>query len=403
MPAMSATTDTKFSPPRHSRVTDGAMPSKMTRGLRVNYFSPSIIPSRYANSVHVMQMCAGLANNGAEVTLFGIRGAERGVSDPFAFYGLARTFKLYMLPWPPIVGRVYVATIWGAIRARLAKIDIVFGRCIIGVFFSSFLGCRVILETHLPTDELSKVERWMLRRLFKSARFVGLVVISTVLKRHYDDTHNLPEGMVIVAPDAAGEPKGVQPASIGRADRLQVGYVGHLYEGRGVNIIHSLAKQCDFADFHVIGGDDEDVAMWRERTRDVENLTFHGFVPPGKTAAYRAACHVLIAPYQRKVTIAGQRNTVDWMSPLKLFEYMSSAKAILCSDLPVLHEVMTDEQNCLMCTPDDTDNWRRALERLRDDPSLRQSLGTNAYGDFRENYTWTVRAKRIFESFGYSL
>ena len=153
---------------------------------------------------------------------------------------------------------------------------------------------------------------------------------------------------MVVAPDAAIDPVGIEPRAIGSAERLQVGYIGHIYEGRGVDIIAALAMRCKFADFQVIGGDDNDIRHWRERTRAVDNLTFHGFVPPSETAACRAACDVLAAPYQRKVTIAGQRDTAGWMSPLKLFEYMASDKAILFSDLPVLREVMIHEHSCLM-------------------------------------------------------
>ena len=83
------------------------------------------------------------------------------------------------------------------------------------------------------------------------------------------------------------------------------------------------------------------------------------------------------------------------MSPLKIFEYMASAKAILCSDLPVLREVLEHERNALLLSPDQTAPWVAALRRLRADPAYAQALGMRAYEDFEMHYTWKQRAKRI--------
>jgi glycosyltransferase involved in cell wall biosynthesis len=83
------------------------------------------------------------------------------------------------------------------------------------------------------------------------------------------------------------------------------------------------------------------------------------------------------------------------MSPLKTFEYMASGKAILCSDLPALREVLAHEQTALLCKPDDPQCWKAALERLRDEPGLRQRLGERAKSEFEAKYTWKARAENV--------
>jgi glycosyltransferase involved in cell wall biosynthesis len=107
---------------------------------------------------------------------------------------------------------------------------------------------------------------------------------------------------------------------------------------------------------------------------------------------------VVLAPFQRRITIAGEGDIANWTSPLKVFEYMAAGKAILCSDLPVLREVMRDGDNCLLLPPDDVDAWSAALERLRDDGDLRARLGKNARLDFLEHYTWKARASRVLDT-----
>jgi glycosyltransferase involved in cell wall biosynthesis len=131
--------------------------------------------------------------------------------------------------------------------------------------------------------------------------------------------------------------------------------------------------------------------------KGLSNVTLHGFVPPTQTEAYRQSCDILLAPYQRKVSVYGTKavDTSRWMSPLKIFEYMATGKAILCSDLPALREVLTHEQTALLCNPSNTQEWRTALKRLHDEPSLRQSLGERARAELKAKYTWSARAERV--------
>ena len=64
------------------------------------------------------------------------------------------------------------------------------------------------------------------------------------------------------------------------------------------------------------------------------------------------------------VRIAGGGETAAWMSPLKVFGYMAAAKPILCSDLPVLREVIEDGRNGILVPPDDPAAWARVCQTL---------------------------------------
>ena len=61
------------------------------------YFSTSVVPSRYANSVHVMKMCEALAQNGQDVTLLCIKNKNENV-DVFAHYGVEKIFGIKSFP-----------------------------------------------------------------------------------------------------------------------------------------------------------------------------------------------------------------------------------------------------------------------------------------------------------------
>lgn len=182
--------------------------------------------------------------------------------------------------------------------------------------------------------------------------------------------------------------------------KLHVGYIGHLYDGRGIGLLIELARRCDWLHMHIVGGDPDNVAYWKGVCSGLDNITLYGYVEPAQTERYRRMCDVLVAPYQESVKVAGNRvDTSKWMSPLKIFEYMASRKAIVCSDLPVLREVLEHGENALLCRADDVDDWRRALERLRGDPDLGFALADNAYKGYVAHYTWEQRAAKLLESF----
>ena len=103
----------------------------------------------------------------------------------------------------------------------------------------------------------------------------------------------------------------------------------------------------------------------------------------------------MLTPYQREVRVHGGGEVSAWMSPLKIFECMASAKPIISSDLPVLREVLTHEVNALLCDPEDIESWVAAIERLRDDHALRVRLSERAAHDFDANYAWSKRAEQI--------
>ena len=61
--------------------------------MNILYISKSIIPSRTANSIHVMKMCQALAENGHNVILLAPnipKYSEKNVQDIYDYYGVKK-------------------------------------------------------------------------------------------------------------------------------------------------------------------------------------------------------------------------------------------------------------------------------------------------------------------------
>ena len=65
--------------------------------MKLVYFSNSTIPSKAANSIHVMKMCNAFSKNGHSVHLMTARVTneiEKDVDNIFNFYGVVHTVKI---------------------------------------------------------------------------------------------------------------------------------------------------------------------------------------------------------------------------------------------------------------------------------------------------------------------
>ena len=136
-------------------------------------------------------------------------------------------------------------------------------------------------------------------------------------------------------------------------------------------------QEIDFHDFHIIGGDDKDLDFWKSRNKQ-KNVIFHGYKINSEISELLIQFDILIAPYQYKVFINNGLNTASWMSPLKIFEYMSAGKPIVSSKLNVLKEVLTHNYNALLVKPDDVEEYDVVELEWPASPAAAPSIAANA-------------------------
>ena len=276
------------------------------------------------------------------------------------------------------------------------KNKIIYSREPLIIFLSLFLGFKAILESHDFFE--SKSKRNIEKKIFKHKNFLKLIVISNALKNDYLSYFKLltnievhHDGADIINLNSFNNSKWA-----GRKDVLQVGYFGHLYKGRGVEIIIDAAHKLNSFDFHIFGGLNSDINRYKSQQLS-SNIYFHGFKQQKDLPFLRSKCDILLMPYQKKLSLyKSDKSTAKWMSPMKLFEYMSSKKAIISSHIPVLREILND-QNSILVEPDDLSAWINAILSLSDN-KFREKLACNAYRDFVHKYTWDTRAKNILNN-----
>ena len=364
--------------------------------MRIVCISAARIPADTANSIQVMKTCQAFKQLGHDVTLIvpGNRPPKLDDHQLSEHYGLA---ELFSIQWLPSNNRRFfpLKAVW---QARRLEADLIYAWPLPSAAFSLLAGIPAMLELHdFPGGRFGPF--WL--RFFLT--FPGnkrLLPISNALRCALA----LPEEGTVIAPDGVDLERYIslpdpQPARsmLGLPDAPTVLCTGHLYAGRGADIFLGLAAKFPQASFVWVGGRPADVEAWKQRAFGLGNVTFTGFVANESIPLYQSAADVLLMPYQYSVATSSGGNTAEICSPMKMFEYMAARRAILSSDLPVLHEVL-DGTMVMFCPPEDSIAWETALQELLDNENLRKELGHRARQAV-EPYSWVKRAQRVLEGF----
>ncbi len=323
--------------------------------MHIVYLATIYIPSKKASSVHVMRMCQAFADNGHEVDLiYPVNTRDTpSTGNLYTYYGVKQNFTMHPVR---VIGNGRLADHMYAVKSvsllRKLKADLVYSRSITASFYLTFFNRKFIFESHQDYLHSFRLEhRIQIRRILNSHNLLRFVCISDALRRLYEEkgTH----ASFLVLHDGSDVFELTHRETLeGSPGHLKIGYFGSLHEGRGIEIIIGAAKQLPQVDFFIFGGEIMEINKWKNQAPGLNNLYFSGFIAPQKVYVYRNSCDILLAPYQKTVYVSSKRaySTGDYMSPLKVFEYMASRKPIIASDLPVLREVL-NEKNAMLVSP----------------------------------------------------
>lgn len=374
---------------------------------RIWYFAQvhSYFPSTYANNFQVMKMCSALARNGMGTTLvvprrFSTKRAIKKLQTSlWKFYGVSDNFEIAWLPFPyPILKfQRTVHALIGALYALGIKASLVYTRSEWVAILLARLGIPTVLEVHHFEGGLP--QRMAFQGASRYLSFTGLVCVSKALADKLMEL-GVPESKVVVAPDGV-DLEGFEPRlsrSEARTtldlplDRKIVCHLGSIYQGRGIETLLESAGKLPDVSFLLVGGRHEDGERYQNMIRElnIQNLHFTGIIPNREVPVYLYAADVLVMPY------TAQTVTHQYMSPMKMFEYMASGRPIVASDFPVLREVLRPDENAVLVPPANAEALTGSIQRLLADPGLSERLGAQALRDVGQ-YTWDCRAGKVLD------
>jgi glycosyltransferase involved in cell wall biosynthesis len=352
-----------------------------------------------ANLIQVKAMCKAMSELGHDVTL-SLPGKK---PDNIAKFSYQINFRKQ---WTKNKLDKYISIIPLLKSIKKTKPDILFIRDpLILLYAYLFSRKQIIFETHnyilhQGFKSLDKFYHWLLKKSVAKGRVKTLVCISYALANYWKH-QGIPADKIVAAHDGIDiemfntnktKKQAREELSLPK-DKIIATYSGRLYANRKIDNILSLASKFPEAFFVVVGGPDSNAQLFKSEADEIhlKNILFTGQVKHEQVPDYLAASDILLALWSSDVP------TINYCSPLKLFEYMAAKKIILAHGFPTIKEVLTDEENSLLVKIDDIDDL---IKKLNIAIGLINNtyIPVNAYNEVKDKYTWKKRVESILDS-----
>ncbi len=121
----------------------------------------------------------------------------------------------------------------------------------------------------------------------------------------------------------------------------------------------------------------------------LNNVKFMGYINHSKIPEIISIADVVVAPY-KEVGMA------FFNSPIKIFEYLGSGKAIVATKLGQITEILQDQHTALLVTPSSIEELANAIIRLARDEPLRNYLAKNAR-IAAQKYSWDKHVDHLVD------
>jgi glycosyltransferase involved in cell wall biosynthesis len=373
--------------------------------MRIAVISTSLVPSNTANSIQVLKVCQAYVQIGHEILLIVPGGEKHEWGEIKSNYGLTQKFEIVWINSLKIFHR-YDFALHAVTMARNSEANLIHTWTPQVALLLNWIKKPYLLELHeLPSGRFGPR---LLKTVISSGNKKRFLPITQALIDRYEDyfKFTFKADEVVVSPDGVDIERYVSSQTpqeirekLNLPPQYTAVYTGHLYSGRGMSLLVDLAKLLPDIHFVWVGGREKDVAFWRKiiNEQKITNITLTGFVKNELIPIYQMAGDIVLMPYEKNISGSGGGNTVDYCSPMKMFEYLASGRPIISSDIPVFHEVL-NAHNSIFCQSDDPIAWRDEILKIRDHPEIAEKLSNQAKLD-AQKYSWVKRCKDGLESF----
>ena len=271
--------------------------------MRIALISASKVPSRTANSIEVMKVCQAFVDLGHEIHLW-LPGPEPQIAwaELKEFYGIRDSFPISWLANFKILRR-YDFSLRAVLKAKAWDPALCYVWPLQAAAIASSLGLPTALEIHdRPQGRLGPI---LFRRFLEGRGAMRALPITEAMREWLSDVYqvDLQPPFALVAPMGVSmeqfhnlpDPKDARE-ELGLARGFTAGYAGHLYAGRGIDLLEDLARRNPGVHFIWAGGEPEAIEFWRGRLQQagLQNVQLLGFIPNERLPLVQAACDVLL-------------------------------------------------------------------------------------------------------------
>ena len=375
--------------------------------MRVLYAAFDVVPAPKGASRHITAFTRALVAAGHDVTLFTVGLADMPPTDEYAgariirHYSAERNFLRRAILFGEAVWEhlhderyelVHFRDIWsGTAAIRMRE----HGDGDYRTLFEVNGLPSVELKYHYPAlrdSELPHKLRAQERELLAASD--AIVCVSQVTAIYLRSMGAAEERLNVI-------PNGIDPALFAprpSPPSACLVYVGTLTEWQGVATLIAampaiLAAHPD-AELRLIGPAKSRYRKGLTKLAAKLGLDMVHFVepvPPEQVNDHLQDAAVCIAPLTYN-----DRNVAQGCCPIKVLEYAAAGRPIVAADLPVVRELLNEDE-ALFFRPDDADDLARKVNCLLSAPQEGQEMGRRAAQRIRAEFTWERAGQRLLE------
>ena len=364
--------------------------------MKICYLANTAIPSTNASAIQIVKMCEAFSELKNDVTLITTNASS---SNIFNFYKIKTKFKFKKMKYFkkfPLGIKFYLFSILSIIESIKFKPDIYITRNFFTCFLLILLKKKTILELHHDLDTESRIVRFIVKNynFFNSKHLVKLIAITNRVKYVYISKYSTKTNKIIVLPSGSSIKENYKYKI--NKKKINIGYFGSLYKSRGIDLIIKLASIDPENDYYIYGNKKQLKIPISKKTE--KNLYLNEYVPYKKISKILLDMDLLLMPYTSSITVAGDVGDITkYTSPLKLFDYLSVGRPIICSNFNVLKEIITENKNAIFVKNyQNVFAWKKEITKLINKPEKMKIISKNNY-KLSKKYSHSARALKILD------
>lgn len=271
------------------------------------------------------------------------------------------------------------------------------------------IGCKTLFEVnglpsielkyHYPgmdSDLLAKIKEQEIATLHWS----DAIICPSRVTKDYIASLGLDRKRITVIPNGVS-PSDFSPSPLpAREGRLPVLlYVGTLADWQGLDVlIKALPKILEHMPvlLLIVGrGRSRQRKMLQKQIRKLGvegSVTLQPAVPHHEIPALIAQADVCVAPLG-----LNDRNVTQGACPIKVLEYMAAGRPLLASNMPIVRELVREDVDGLLFSPNDPDDLARQALTLLRDFDLSKKIAESASAHVMKKFTWHESQKKLLK------
>ena len=356
---------------------------------KINYIAEINLKSKSAYKHQVLKMCDEFSNKGFEINLYIINLNNISFRKLKKNHILKNHFKIIQVfkninNLNFFLRFIFVLKIFFVLKD---KREILYSRSAIFSFIFSIIGLKNFLEIHQPLSGFTKLIFYLFRKkILDKTKFI---LINKNLNKHF----LIKNKNFLISDD------GVDLKDFNSKDKIKFRnscvYTGSLFEGKGIELIKEIAKKIKRFDFYIYGDLKTTSQKCINECRKIKNIKLLGHVEYNKIPKILRSHKIILMPYAKEVYGNHKSaNLSNYMSPLKLFDYLAAGRTIIASKNNSYSHILKNDKNSILCNSSNVDEWIKAIKKVSSNKYNWKKIQNNSIKTSKF-FSWQIRVNNI--------